>query len=75
MQKNAFAAINVTFAPFLVKWKSFLEILWNIFRNRNELKVPVDAVDAASIAPSDEHDSDYRKKIKYGNRIQVRSFV
>lgn len=37
------------------------------FRNKNELAVP----DAASIAPSEEPDVDFRKKIKYGNRIQV----
>lgn len=41
------------------------------FRSINELKVPDVGTDGASIAPSDEPDLDYRKKIKYGNRIQV----
>lgn len=42
--------------------------LWINFRNKNELAVP----DAASVAPSEEPEVDFRKKIKYGNRIQVR---
>lgn len=40
--------------------------------NKNELGVPDIPTDASSIAPSEEPDVDFRKKIKYGNRIQVR---
>lgn len=36
------------------------------------LAVPADNMDAASIAGSEEpEDVDFRKKIKYGSRIQV----
>lgn len=49
-----------------------LKIVRKYCRNRNELQVPTDALDAASIAASDEPYLDYRKKIKYGNRIQVK---
>lgn len=48
------------------------------FRNKNELVVPVDKSDAVSVASGDEVDEvdvDYRKKIKYGNRFQVKLFT
>lgn len=36
--------------------------------------MPTDNTDAQSIAGSEEPEIDFRKKIKYGSRIQVRGF-
>lgn len=47
------------------------------FRNKNEamLAVPGDNMDAQSVAGSEEPEVDFRKKIKYGSRIQVCSVI
>lgn len=62
--------------PVPLIWKKFINKLCREYsRSKNELNVPVekgDAVSTASGEEAEEADVDYRKKIKYGNRFQVK---